>query len=72
MGYIIVAEVDTTSADNHHAKIETVDARILSNHDGKISFDIRGDFDNRKQLTKDLCITLIDSGFLEFSIHHSY
>lgn len=74
MGYIITAEVDTTDHMNMLGDMTKVDARVLSHHGGYITFDVRGDFDaeKQKQLTRSLCETLIDSGFVAFRIGHSY
>lgn len=72
MSYIITAEVRTDTEENYHGKKEQVDARILSEKDGYITFDIPGDFKKQKELTKKLCNTLIDAGFVSFEIGHSY
>lgn len=72
MGYIITAEVYTDKEENYGAKIEDVDARILSQRAGAITFDVRGDFDAQKELTRKLCNSLIDAGFVSFAISHSY
>lgn len=72
MSYIITAEVDTTCEENAIAEKTKVNARILSERKGYITFDVRGDFENQKKLTKDLCSTLIDAGFISFKIGHSY
>ena len=74
MGYIITAEADTEDHMNMLGDMTKVDARVLSQHDGYVTFDVRGDFDSekQKQLTKKLCETLIDAGFVAFRIGHSY
>jgi hypothetical protein len=72
MSYIICAEVDLDAEENHAGDIEKVEARTLSSRDGHITFDIRGNFKNKKELTKHLCTTLIDAGFVSFDISHSY
>ena len=72
MGYIIVAECDLSEEDNGAAKISEVDARILVKNDDVIKFDIKGDFLNKQELTKKLCDSLINAGFLSFEIYHSY
>ena len=73
MSYIIVAGVDTTTELNCQGVVADVDARILSDSgDGFIKFDLRGDFDIHKELTMALCRSLIDAGFVEFTISHSY
>ena len=75
MGYIICAEVDLTDEDNHRGSVEKTKAtclRVLSEKDNHVTFDIRGDFHRQQELTKKMCIDLIDSGFTCFSIHHSY
>ena len=72
MGYIICAECYLDDEDNHGAVIEDVNARILSKDKDKITFDVRGDFFNNKEIAKNLCLSLIDAGFLAFEIQHSY
>ncbi len=74
MGYIITAEIDTADHMNMCGDITKVDARVLSQHDGYITFDVRWDFDTdeQKKLTKNLCTTLVDAGFVAFMIGHSY
>ncbi len=72
MGYIICAECELDDEDNHGAVIEDVNARILNKEKDKITFDVRGDFSNNKEITKNLCLSLIDAGFLAFEIRHSY
>jgi hypothetical protein len=66
MSYIIVAEVDTTCEENFHGNKSLVDARILSERDGYINFDIQGKFGEQKERTRQLCNTLIDAGFVSF------
>ena len=73
MSYIITAEVFTDVEENLGGDISKVDARILSQREnGTVTFDIRGDFHNQKELTRKLCNTLIDAGFVSFIIGHSY
>ena len=72
MSYIITAEVSTEDEVNCGADIGAVDARILCNDGVYITFDIRGDFYKTKELTKYLCSTLINAGFVAFKIGHSY
>jgi hypothetical protein len=74
MGYIIFAEADITEEINILADTAKVDARILSQDKGHITFDVHGNFniEKQKQLTKALCETMIDAGFLSFRIGHSY
>jgi hypothetical protein len=72
MSYIIVAEVFTNVEENLSGDISKVDARILSKGDWSITFDIRGDFYKQRELTRKLCNTLIDAGFVSFTIGHSY
>lgn len=45
---------------------------ILSERNGNITFDVQGNFYNQKELTKKLCNSLIDAGFISFLISHSY
>jgi hypothetical protein len=72
MSYIICAEVYLDEEINQSGSIEMVDARILSRDGGKMTFDIRGEFGRQKELARKLCNTLIDAGFYEFEIRHSY
>jgi len=72
MGYIICAECNLDDVDNSGAIIEDVNARILNKEKDKITFDVRGDFYNNDEITKNLCLSLIDAGFLAFEISHSY
>jgi len=72
MSYIITAEVFINAEENLSGDISKVTAEILSERDCRITFSIRGDFHKQGQLTKQLCNTLIDAGFLSFDIGHSY
>lgn len=72
MSYIIVARVDTACEENYGGDPNKVVARILDKSDGYIKFDIRGDHFKRKELTKKMCDTLINAGFVSFEIYHSY
>lgn len=72
MSYIIVAEVDTEAEENYHGDKTKVDARILSEYDSYIKFDIKGEHDKKPELTMKLCKTLIDAGYMSFDIRHSY
>lgn len=74
MGYIITAEVDTTVEVNQGADRSKVNARVLSERDGYITFDVRGEFDDEKRraLVLGLCRTLVEAGYVEFRISHSY
>jgi hypothetical protein len=72
MSYIIVAEVALDVEENHAGKVEKVDARILSRRGENITFDIRGEFGKEKELTKKMCMALINAGFVSFDIRHSY
>lgn len=74
MSYIITADVYIHSEINMGADISKVKSRILSEHNGYISFDVKGDFDTKvqRELILELCRDLIDAGFVEFNISHSY
>ena len=72
MSYIITAEVYTDREENLLGVAENVAARVVSSRSGYIEFDIRGDFGNQNEITKSLCMSLIDAGFLSFGITHSY
>jgi hypothetical protein len=72
MSYIIIAEVRLDLEENMHGDIKKVNARILSKNNNSIVFDIPGDFHNQQELTKQFCNTLVDAGFFQFEIKHSY
>lgn len=74
MSYIITAEVDTTLEVNQGADRSKVDARVLSERDGYIAFDVCGEFNDerRRELVLGLCRTLVEAGYVEFRISHSY
>lgn len=74
MSYIITAEVYTHSEINMGADRTKVKARILSEYNGYITFDVKGDFDPKAQreLVLELCRDLTEAGFVEFKISHSY
>lgn len=72
MGYIICAEVDLLDEENIGGVISTVKARILSERNNIVTFDIKGEFGKQPELVTNLCQTLVDSGFYSFSIRHSY
>lgn len=72
MGYIVTAEVYTDLETNMHGDKSKVDARILCERTGYIEFDVRGEFGMQQEITRRLCNTLIDAGFVEFRIGHSY
>ena len=72
MGYIIYAECDLGDEDNYGAVAEDVSAGILRKDKDTITFDVKGDFSSNKEITKSLCLSLIDAGFLAFDIRHSY
>ena len=74
MSYIITAEVSKTAEMNQGADQTLVKARVLSERDGYVTFDVPGDFDpdKRRGLVLSLCRDLVDAGFVEFRISHSY
>ena len=72
MSYIITAEVRKDSEENIFGKPEKVNARILSETQHTIEFDVKGDFYKQKEITKNLCMSLIDAGYLSFEIGHSW
>lgn len=74
MGYIITAEVYMHSEINMGADRAKVKARVLSEHNGYITFNVKGDFDPKvqRELVLNLCRDLTEAGFLEFKISHSY
>jgi hypothetical protein len=72
MSYIVVAEVSLTSETNLYGDIALVNARVLSQTESQITFDLKGDFTLQKEITSQLCSTLIATGFIEFEIRHSY
>lgn len=74
MSYIVTAEAYTgmDCEKNIGADASKVDARILSLREGKVTFDVRGEHGKEAEIVRALCISLIDAGFFEFSIGHSY
>ena len=72
MGYIVTAQVYLHAEMNMHGDATKVDARILSNVNGYITFDVKGEFGEEKRIVGDLCKTLLEAGYYEFSINHSY
>ncbi|AHF94595.1 hypothetical protein OPIT5_29370 [Opitutaceae bacterium TAV5] len=74
MSYIIIAEVDTRGEMNVGGDKAKVRARMLDEQDGIITFDVQGDYDPsvKRERVLALCQTLVDAGFVEFSIRHSY
>lgn len=72
MGYIVTAECYKHSEMNMHADASKVDARVLSNVNGYITFDVKGEFGREKEIVGALVSTLLEAGFYEFSIAHSY
>jgi hypothetical protein len=74
MGYIITAEADTTVEVNQCADRAKVKARVLSERNGYVTFDAPGDFNLEKQraVVLELCRDLVDAGYVEFRISHSY
>jgi hypothetical protein len=72
MSYIIIAEVDTTREENMHGDFSKVNASVLSERNGFISFDVPCKFYEAQQRTKALCESLIDAGFVAFAVSHSY
>lgn len=72
MSYIIIAEVDLTSEPNMHGDRGKVTAGVLSERDGYLTFDVPGKFGEEQRRTKALCETLIDAGFVQFTVRHSY
>ena len=72
MGYIITAEIPLDSAMNQGADIEQVEARFLCKTGVTVTLDVKGEFGLQNVIVKKLCNSLIDAGFVEFSIGHSY
>lgn len=72
MSYIITAEVDTTNEMNARGQRALVSARVLSERDGVITFDVPGEFGEEQKRVLALCESLIEAGFVDFSIGHSY
>ena len=74
MSYIITAEVSTTTEINQGAERTKVKARVLSERDGYVTFDVKGDFLPEKQraLVLELCRDLVEAGYVEFRISHSW
>jgi len=72
MSYIITAEVDTREEINQGGDRSKVKARTLSEGNGVITFYVKGDFMQNQALVLGLCKDLVDAGFIEFKIGHSY
>ena len=72
MSYIIIAEVGLNSEENSGGNIEKVEARIFHKRGNIIYFDVPGDLDNKKEITRKLCNSLINAGFVQFNIRHSF
>jgi hypothetical protein len=72
MPFIIVAEVNAASEVNAGADRTKVKARLHSERGSELCFNVRGEFGKQTELTGALCQSLVDAGYLEFSIRHSY
>ena len=72
MSYIITATIELDLEMNHGGAIEQVDARFLSRNGHTITLDVKGEFGLQNVIVKKLCNSLIDAGFVDFSIGHSY
>jgi hypothetical protein len=74
VSYIICAEVRLDTEMNIGGDHEKVNASILHWDRGqyRLTFDIPGIWGKQQELTKKLCSDLIDAGFVEFEIRHSY
>lgn len=72
MSYIVTAEVILGVEENYQGDRAKVAARILSERNGVVTFDVPRDFSRQAEITRNLCNSLIDAGFYSFSIGHSY
>jgi len=72
MSYIVTAKVRTSLEENIGGDERKVKARVLKKDDFEITFDLPGSFEKQKEITLELCKTLIESGFVSFEIGHSY
>jgi len=76
MSYIVVAKFDPEAEINSRKwrsiLLEKSYIHLLSERDGEVSVDMRGDFLEAAAITRTFCSTLIDAGILEFSIRHGY
>ncbi len=72
MAYIVYADVLLGIEINQSGNCAKVNARVLAQDDSHICFDIPGDFKRQKEITKELCNTLIDAGFYSFNVGHSF
>jgi len=73
VSYIITADDPLSTEQNQCGDINKVEARVLSHRpDISVTFDVPGKFGEQEQRTRALCNTLIDAGFVEFRIGHSY
>lgn len=72
MSYIITAEIYAEDEANMGADPDNVEATILSERDGILTFSVPGVFGEQRQRTAALCMTLIEAGYVLFRIGHSY
>ena len=72
MSYQICADVSTFADENLLGKPELVEATSEKGTEHTIMFSVPGVIGREKEQTKALCTSLIEAGFLEFRISHSY
>ena len=72
MSYIICAEVYPDEEVNMGAERDKVDAAVLNEREGYITFYVPGKFGEEKARTLQLCTSLINAGYSEFRIRHSF
>ncbi|MFQ6333226.1 hypothetical protein [Methylophilus sp. 3sh_L] len=74
MSYVITAEVHLDAHMNISGDISKVKARFFYRNDNSIVFDVNGSFDSKtqKEIVLKLCRDMVDAGFLDFSIRHSF
>jgi len=76
LSYQIIAEIPLDNADDPRAKTLLREPRVrplrFDAEEDIQHFDIRGDFDSQKYDTLWLCEKIVEAGFLNFTIRHSY
>jgi hypothetical protein len=72
MAYIVTAKVRSELETNAGGIIEKVNAQTMSDPNGYLTFWVKGRFGAEKEIVGDLVKSLLDAGFYEFNIEHSY
>jgi hypothetical protein len=72
MTYIITAKVYLNDEVNRSGERDKMQAKVLSEREGNITFRVPGEFGEEQTHTRVLCGSLIDAGFVAFDIGHSF